>query len=270
MKKLVSILAVVGFVALLSIPVTAQPNTAMAPTARPAAMAPVMKTVPKPKVSKPVPKPKASKPKTVAKLTVPTTPVTMATVAAPKTTPAAPASTTPAAMTVTKEDTKEVAPTKTTTEAKQDSKGSVVGGWILQAILYLLGIFLTAFIPIFTAWLYKKLKITNLEHKAAIDAAVIGAAVFGIGKAEEAAHKLKDNPISGAEKLNIALEAANQKLRESGLPEKGAEYLTSLIEAQLGLNRKDEKVPTVTEKKEEEEKAEEEEKTEAAEEKPEK
>ena len=130
-------------------------------------------------------------------------------------------------------------PEKTTAApaVKKDTKGQVVGGWILQVLLYLLGIFLTAFIPVFTAWLYKKFKLTDLEQKDKIDQMVLKATLFGIGKAEEAAHKLRDNPMDSAKKMDTAIAAANKYLVDSGLPEKGAEYLADLIESKLGETR---------------------------------
>jgi len=121
--------------------------------------------------------------------------------------------------------------------AKQDSKGSVFGGQLLQLLLYLIATFLAAFIPVLTAWLYKKLKIADLDGKDKIDAIVLKAVLFGIGKAEEAAHKLRDNPMDSAKKMDVALTAANKYLKDSGLPEKGADYLTDLIESQLGVTR---------------------------------
>lgn len=120
---------------------------------------------------------------------------------------------------------------------KKDTKGQVIGGWILQVILYLLGIFLTAFIPVFTAWLYKKFKLTDLQQKAKIDEIALKAAMFGIGKAEEQAYKLRDNPMDSAKKLDLAVASANKYLVDSGLPEKGAKYLADLIESKLGETR---------------------------------
>jgi len=166
---------------------------------------------------------------TVAPVVAPVVPVAMAAVPA-ATAPVPPVAAPPAATSTP------------ATVAKADSKGSVVGGWIVQVLLYLAGIFLTAFIPVFTAWLYKKLKLTNLEHKDLIDEMVNKAALFGIGKAEEAAYKLRDNPMDSAKKLDLAVKKANEYLVDSGLPEKGASYLADVIESKLGVSRnKDDK-----------------------------
>jgi len=208
--------------------VAPRPVAMVAP--RPAAMVPVMRVTPKVvmRVVRRAAKPAAK-------------PVIMAAVpaaAAPTMEAVAPVmAVAPAAMVVTPVTTPAVPETKVAPAVKQDSKGSVVGGWLLQLLLYLVGILLAAFIPVLTAWVYKKLKITNLEHKDQIDGAVMKAAMFGIGKAEEAAYKLRDNPIDGAKKLDIAIKGANQYLVDSGLPEKGAAYLADLIESRLGLTR---------------------------------
>jgi len=228
----------------------AQPVAVPAAMAAPKAVvkAPVVKAAPKPAVMKVAPKryvKRAVAPKVTPKVVAPTpvaatTPVAVPTMAtAPVATPvAAPAPVMAAPKT----------PVATVPAAKQDSKGSVVGGWLLQMLLYLIGILVAAFLPVLTAWAYKKLKISNLEHKDQIDAAVLKAAMFGIGKAEEAAYKLRDNPMESAKKLDIAVKGANQYLVDSGLPEKGAAYLADLIESKLGLSRAT--VPTVPKKEE--------------------
>jgi hypothetical protein len=264
MKKILVMFATLGLVALLSTPIEAQPTAtttpAMAPAVRVAPMAPIMRAP----VMRPTPRPVAARLKAapkpaamIAVMALATAPVAampapaaMEAVMAPAAAMAAPDAMAPG---------EPVEPAKAAPAAKKDSKGRVVGGWILQVILYLLGVFLAAFIPIFTAWLYKKFKLTNLQSKDMIDDIVLKAAMFGIGKAEEASHKLKDNPMDSAKKLDLAIASANKYLVDSGLPEKGTDYLTDVIESALGLNRKEGDGKTAAAKPEEkpEEKAEE-------------
>lgn len=130
-----------------------------------------------------------------------------------------------------------VAPSPATTTTSKDTKGKVFGGWVLEILLYIIGTLLAAILPVLTAWAYKKLKLTDLESKDMIDGIVLKAALFGLGKAEEEAHKLHDNPIDGAKKMDIAIASANNYLRDSGLPEKGSKYLADLIESRLGVAR---------------------------------
>ncbi len=218
--------------------VNAQPAT-MAPAARPAAMV-VARPAPRPAARpvamrvapRPVARRAAARP---APMPVAAAPMSTMTAAAPAM--AAPIATMAAAAPA-------MAPEKAAAPAaKKDTKGQVVGSWILQMVLYLIGIFLTAFIPVFTAWLYKKFKLADLEQKDKIDAMVTKAALFGIGKAEEQAYKLRDNPMDSAKKLDLAVKKANDYLVDSGLPQKGANYLADLVEAKLSETRTGDKKP---------------------------
>jgi len=241
MKKITALFATVGLVALLGTVSYAQPAAAPAAMSAAAAMpAPAMRAAPMAPAMRATLRPRPMVMRTVMTVAAmvaapvapaPVAPVMAAAAPAAPVMAAAPAVMAPEAM----------APTPPTAPAvaKTDSKGSVVGGWILQVILYLLGVFLAAFIPVFTAWLYKKFKLTDLQHKDMIDTMVLKAAMFGIGKAEEASYKLRDNPMDSAKKLDLAIENANKYLRDSGLPEKGAAYLADVIESALGLEREE-------------------------------
>lgn len=127
------------------------------------------------------------------------------------------------------------APAKPT--GNPDKKWSIVVGGVLEILLYVVGVLLAAILPVLTAWLMKKMKLENAQAKDAVDTIVTKAALFGLHYAEEQAHKMRDNPIDGADKMNTAVDAANKYLRDSGLPEKGAEYLATLIESKLGEKR---------------------------------
>lgn len=118
-----------------------------------------------------------------------------------------------------------------------DSKGSVVGGWAIELVLYLLGAAITAITPVLTSWLWRKYKLDKYMEKKTVDEIVLKGAHFGIGKAEEAAYKLRDKPMKSAEKLDLAIKKANEYIRDSGVVEKGSEYLADLIEAELGKQR---------------------------------
>jgi hypothetical protein len=134
---------------------------------------------------------------------------------------------------------------------KKDKKWKIVLGGALEMLLYvvsiLVGTLASIFVPLFIKWLLKKFKVEDKNaEKAALEAAdkldvIVAKAVnFGIGYAEEQAHKLRDNPVESAKKLDSAVEKANQYLKDSGVVEKGAEYLKALIEAKLGESRPEE------------------------------
>lgn len=212
----------------------AQPTTT-APVARPVAARPMAVPAPRPVPRRVVAAPvmKRVAPKPVVAKPAPIAPVMAAApVMAPVAAVPAPAAMQPEAVVPTTEK-------KAPTVVKKDGTGSVIGGWALQIVLYLLGMFLAAFIPVFTAWLYKKFKITNLQHKDYIDSMVLKGIDLGIGKANEEAHKLRDNPEAKVKKLDIAIGTANKYLVDSGLPKKGADYLATMIEARLGVARLD-------------------------------
>jgi len=192
-------------------------------------------------------------------------------VATPRATAPAPAMTptmaATEAMTVTKQPTMAAAPS-TPKAKKEDSKGSVVGGWALQILLYLLSVAVTAIVPVLTGWAWNKWKLDKYAQKDMVDGMVLKAAKFGIGKANEQAYKLRDNPMKSAEKLDVAIKSANKYLVDSGLPEKGAEYLADLIESELGHKRDSaSKVPVEAKKEAEEPKKEEKPKAEEKDEK---
>jgi len=262
-KKAVAVIA--GLWILLSVVTLADAQPTAAPAAmRPAATAPAAMPAPRPAPRRvaPMPAPKRAAPKPAAMpAPMPAAMVPAAAMPAPAMAPA------PAApvMAATEPAMAPVPDKKVDAKAKKDGKGSVIGGWALQIVLYLLGAFLAAFIPVFTAWLYKKFKITNLEHKDSVDGMVLKAAMFGIGKAEEAAYKLRDNPMDSAKKLDVAIKGANQYLVDSGLPEKGSAYLAALIESQLGLARTDEEKKSAPKAKDKPEEKKDEKKDEAKE-----
>jgi dihydroxyacetone kinase-like predicted kinase len=81
-----------------------------------------------------------------------------------------------------------------------------------------------------------------------IDEMVDKAVVMGLHYAEEQAHKLRDNPVKGAEKLNMAADKALEYLKDSKVVDKGAEYIKGLIEAKLGQTRNN--PPTVADEPE--------------------
>lgn len=121
--------------------------------------------------------------------------------------------------------------------AAKDSVKKVVIGGVLEIILYVVGALLAAILPILTGWMLKKMKVESAAAKDAVDTIVSKAAEIGMHYAEEKARTLSDNPEKGAEKMKAAVEAANKYLRDSKLPEKGADYLAMLIAAKLGEKR---------------------------------
>lgn len=227
-------LITVFFVAFVATPLAAQPMSAPPPAMKPVATTPAMRAALRPVAMRPAPAPVMARPATMA-----AAPVSMApsmAVEAPMSAPAPVART--AAMAPPTQPTMSAAPPKTAAKSvEKDSKGSVFGGWVLEMLLYLVGALLTVLIPVLTAWVYKKLKLTDLQSKEMVDSIVLKAAQFGLGKAEEEAHKLHDDPMDSAKKMDLALSSANKYLRDSGIPEKSAGYLADLIESQLGVTR---------------------------------
>jgi len=126
---------------------------------------------------------------------------------------------------------------KKATEGKKDSKGSVVGGILLQLLLGILAIALPIVLTPLVRWLLKKCKVEDAKAQQMIDDAVDKAVVHGLNYANEQAHKLRDNPVAGAEKLNMAADKALVYLKDSGIVDKGANYLKDLIESKLGETR---------------------------------
>ena len=202
----------------------AQPTPAM----QPAPVAATMAIVPTaaPMVAVPVMQPPVTAMTAAAPTAVPAPAVAMAATTVPQTPPVA-------------------APTTVAPAPKKDSTGSVLGGILLQLLL---GVLLVA-VPIIATplikWVLKKMKITDLQTQQVIDDTVDKAVVFGLNYANEHAHKLRDNPVTGAEKLNIAADKALVYLKDSKIIDKGAEYIKDLIEAKLGGTRTDEVTKTV-------------------------
>jgi hypothetical protein len=120
---------------------------------------------------------------------------------------------------------------------KKDSKGSVVGGWLLELLLGILGIVITTISYPLVRWLLKKMKVEDQKAVMMVDEMVDKAVGIGIHYAEEQAHKLHDNPVDSAKKLDMAGAKAQAYLKDSGVVDKGAEYLKDLIESKLGEGR---------------------------------
>ena len=120
---------------------------------------------------------------------------------------------------------------------KKDSLGSVVGGALLQILIVILMIAIPIVLTPLVKWMLKKMKVEDLQTQKAIDDIVDKAVVCGLNYANEQAHKLRDNPVTSAEKLNFAADKAIVYLKDSKIVDKGAEYLKGLIEAKLGETR---------------------------------
>ena len=123
--------------------------------------------------------------------------------------------------------------TTATTSTKKDSKGSIIGGGLLEIFIYIIGCVLIALKGVLIRWLWEKYKLEKYVSADKVDEMVEKAVVKGVNYADEQAHKLRDNPIDGAKKLDLAIDAAKKYIKDSGLPEKGASYLATLIEAKL-------------------------------------
>lgn len=121
--------------------------------------------------------------------------------------------------------------------AKKDSLGSVIGGVLLQILLAVLVIAVPIVLTPLVKWLLKKMKITDLQTQQTVDDIVDKAVVHGLNFANEHAHKLRDNPVKSAEKLNVAADKAIAYLKDSKIVDKGADYIKDLIEAKLGETR---------------------------------
>ncbi len=126
--------------------------------------------------------------------------------------------------------------------AKPDSTGSVIGGAVLQILIVVLTLALPIILTPLVTWLLKKMKVENLQTQLMVDGIVDQGVVHGLNYANEQAHKLRDNPVKSAEKLDVATEKALAYLKDSGIVDKGAGYIKDLIEAKLGQTRGD--VPT--------------------------
>lgn len=236
MRKL---LIIAFFVALTATPAAAQPMTApaVAPATRSAATAPVMSVAPKPVVMRPaprpVPRPATVKPSPVTKVSTMKPAAPVAAMAAPVDMAAAPAMAPEGPVMAAAP----AEPAKAAPAAKKDSKGSVVGGWVLQLLLGILGIALPIILTPVVLWILKKMKVEDAKAQMLVDEMVDKAIGVGIHYAEEQAHKLKDNPVDGAAKLNMAGEKAQAYLKDSKIVDKGSEYLKDLIESKLGETR---------------------------------
>lgn len=228
MKKL---LITTFLVAILAGPVAAAPAPAPMPApARPAAV----RTAPKPRPVAMRPAPARPAPKAVMTAPAPL-PVAPMPASAPATMAAAPTMAVAPVM-APEQPTMAAAPAEVP-GAKKDSKGSVVGGWVLQLLLGILGIALPIVLTPVVFWILKKMKVEDQKAQMMIDEMVDKAIGVGIHYAEEQAHKLKDNPVDGAAKLNMAGEKAQAYLKDSGIVNKGSEYLKDLIESKLGEGR---------------------------------
>ena len=207
----------------MTTPLAAQPMTAPAPAMRAAPRPVAMRVAPRPAAMRPVARPVAMRP-------APMTRPPAASVAAM----AAPTAVTPELPTRAAAPAEKV---KVAPVAKKDSKASVVGGWLLQLLLGILGIAVPIIMTPFVYWLFKKMKVEDVKAKMLVDQIVDNAVGVGIHYAEEQAHKLKDNPVDGAKKLDMAGAKAQAYLKDSGIVGKGSEYLKDLIESKLGENR---------------------------------
>lgn len=113
-------------------------------------------------------------------------------------------------------------------------------GQVLTALLGLLGLIVTAAIPIVVRWLVKKLK---LEHDGLIEAEIHKLLDLGVAYAEEQGHKAikaKLDAPSGNQKLDLAAEFVLGVMRDRKLPERGADAIKALLEARLQTGRVDE------------------------------
>lgn len=153
----------------------------------------------------------------------------------------APAAQPVAAAPVAPAETAPVATEPATVSPKKDSKASILGGAALEIFIILLTISLPILMTPFVRLLMKKLKVTDIEMQNHVNELVGKAVVMGLNYAEEQAHKLRDNPVESAEKLNWAADKAVEYLKTSGIVDKGAEYIKTLIEAKLGETRENDK-----------------------------
>ena len=169
----------------------------------------------------------------------PAAPKPVAAMTAPSMAPAAPAAMQPTMAPVVATPAKAAAPATVKPAPKQDKLGSVIGGGLLQILI----VFMTIAIPIVltpvVAYLLRKMKVTNLQTQQMVDGIVDQGVVHGLNYANEQAHKLGDNPVKGAEKLAMARDKALAYIKDSGIANKGAEYIEDLIEAKLGGTRPD-------------------------------
>lgn len=106
---------------------------------------------------------------------------------------------------------------------------------VLPIVATVLGVLVTALVPLLALWLKKKfgLDIAVSQQKMLAD-----SLDHGIGLAEQwSAGKLKASEprVSGAEKLDKALEFVTAQIKARGLEEKSKEELTKLLEARLGI-----------------------------------
>jgi hypothetical protein len=264
--------AIFSLWALLAIPALAHSAPIPAMTAAPTAtttMAPVaarpapVRAAPRP-VAKPVAKPvarpaarPATRPAVVPPAMVTSEPMDPPMAATPTTVP-------PAAMAVEQPTMAATPADATPNKDKKDSKGSVIGGFLLQLLLGVLAVAVPIILTPVVKWLLKKMKVEDAKTQQMIDDMVDKAVVMGLNYAEEQAHKLRDNPVKSAEKLNMAADKALDYLKDSKVVDKGAEYIKSLIEAKLGEKRdtatKPKVAPAKTEEKEEKEEKEDEDK----------
>ena len=226
------------FVAVRATPLAAQPMTAPPPAMRPAATAPVMRAAPRPVAMRAAPRPVARRP--VAMRPAPMAMAPAMAPAAPVAAMTAPAAAMAAPAMAPELPTMAAAPAekaKVAPGAKKDSKASVVGGWVLQLLLGIMGIAIPIILTPIVYWLLKKMKVEDAKAKMLVDQMVDKAVGVGIHYANEQAHKLKDNPVDGAKKLDMAGAKAQAYLKDSGVVDKGANYIKDLIESKLGEGR---------------------------------
>lgn len=259
--RVLSFVAVVAFV-LASSTAVAQPETMAAPamTAAPAMAAPVM--APAPAMAAPRPASMvAAAPKPVASPMVVAAPAMVAAPAPAAPAPAAPAAAAPvaepamAAPAMSAEAAPEAAmvATPAAQPTAQPAAEKTAPWWktLLSGLISLLLVFLGSLATgagiILIRWLSKKLNVAQVESLAAVEKLYESAIELGINFADQQARKLGGTPDANGKRLEWAIEKAKETIKDLGLAEKATDWITTRIEAKLGLKNAGKPVSTPSE-----------------------
>lgn len=124
----------------------------------------------------------------------------------------------------------------------QDSWWQVLLGHLSEAGLAFAAPLLVVLGVVGIKWVLKKLKVEDVKIQDTLESAYEKLVDWGIGYAEEQAHKLSNDPKKGvANKLDMAADYVQKMIKEWGLPEKTSEWVEEKIEARLGQQRKESK-----------------------------
>jgi hypothetical protein len=117
---------------------------------------------------------------------------------------------------------------------KKDTWWQVLLGNLIQIVLLFVLALAVALGKFAVQWVAKKMKVEDAEHIAKMEGLYDMAVTFGVNFASQQAHKMKNDPDSKGQRLNWALEKAQEMIKEYKLPDKSADWVKGKIEAKIG------------------------------------